>query len=710
MTYPSGRVVSYGRDAVGRINTATSTKNGIQKPVVSAANYEPFGPVSQVTFGNGAAFDYSRRTDYRVSDIDSVGITNVDHTYDNAGSLIERQDVVEPAFDKIFEYDGLDRLKSTTYPNGSVTDYAAAVLADSPVLYWRFEETTGNTATDTSGNGNSGTLMGNASLASTGLVGGSTSAVRMDPPDAAHVESQSLTGVSVTGIEGWFEIESAPSVRNLFVLWNSAAARTGITATTDGRIQVYRYKHFYMTSDNPVSLNEPHHIALWYDASTNETKFMIDGVTQQDTRSSNLLNIPNPILYVGASRWHSLPVDQRHHGSVDEIAVYNTPVNAQMFQSHFTGIGAKNTFSYDSNGNRQSLNNAATIEDYTYTPASNRLANISGQSIQRDASGNRLSDQGGSRTFSYSDTNRLESVTVGGTSVATYVHNGLGQRVQKTTAAGTSVYLYDLEGHIIAEHDAAGGFIKDYVWIEDVPVAQVDAGETFTYLHVDHLGTPRLATDDSQTVVWRWDSDAFGSTAANEDPDGDSIATVVNLRFPGQYFDAESGFHYNYYRTYDPSVGRYLESDPIGLTGGLNSYSYVSGNPLSSSDSFGLADTMTTRMTALAARGDLNSLRNLYQSGALTPSQQAFARRAVLNLKNNVHGAKSASELAKHIKNLEKYRDELTDLQNALKTTRRKKAKDSLKQKIDDLVRQNKGHEKEIWQKWPDVAEYFCPK
>jgi RHS repeat-associated protein len=111
----------------------------------------------------------------------------------------------------------------------------------------------------------------------------------------------------------------------------------------------------------------------------------------------------------------------------------------------------------------------------------------------------------------------------------------------------------------------------------------------FTYLHFDHLGTPRLATDDSQTVVWRWDSDAFGATLADEDPDGNGTKVTVNLRFPGQYFDVETGFHYNYYRTYDPGTGRYLESDPIGLGGGLNTYGYVGGNPLRFMDLRGLA-------------------------------------------------------------------------------------------------------------------------
>jgi RHS repeat-associated protein len=115
------------------------------------------------------------------------------------------------------------------------------------------------------------------------------------------------------------------------------------------------------------------------------------------------------------------------------------------------------------------------------------------------------------------------------------------------------------------------------------------------YLHTDHLGTPRRATDSTGTVVWSWDSDAFGSTAANEDPDGDGVAAVVNLRFPGQVYDDETALHYNYFRYYDPSTGRYITSDPIGLRGGLNTYGYVGGNPVNLMDPYGLATTMVCR-------------------------------------------------------------------------------------------------------------------
>jgi RHS repeat-associated protein len=107
------------------------------------------------------------------------------------------------------------------------------------------------------------------------------------------------------------------------------------------------------------------------------------------------------------------------------------------------------------------------------------------------------------------------------------------------------------------------------------------------FIHNDHLGTPQVVTDESGQTIWSATYLPFGEATVDEDPDGDSSNYNFNIRFPGQYYDAESGLHYNYYRTYDPSIGRYLESDPIGLLGGLNTFAYVHANPLKFVDPFG---------------------------------------------------------------------------------------------------------------------------
>ena len=108
------------------------------------------------------------------------------------------------------------------------------------------------------------------------------------------------------------------------------------------------------------------------------------------------------------------------------------------------------------------------------------------------------------------------------------------------------------------------------------------------YIHNDHLGTPQVLTDENGQVVWRAVYNPFGSATVNEDVDGDGNRVTFNKRFPGQYYDQETGLHYNYFRYYDPQTGRYITSDPIGLAGGLNTYAYVLNNPLSYIDPYGL--------------------------------------------------------------------------------------------------------------------------
>ncbi|PHR56841.1 MAG: hypothetical protein COA43_13315 [Robiginitomaculum sp.] len=116
--------------------------------------------------------------------------------------------------------------------------------------------------------------------------------------------------------------------------------------------------------------------------------------------------------------------------------------------------------------------------------------------------------------------------------------------------------------------------------------SQCEGGEATAglyYLHADHLGKTQFATDTTGAVIWDG-----GITT----PFGESLtlasAFTQNLMFPGQYADSETGLSHNWHRTYDPMLGRYLQSDPIGLAGGLNRYAYVGGNPVSNVDTTGL--------------------------------------------------------------------------------------------------------------------------
>ena len=158
-----------------------------------------------------------------------------------------------------------------------------------------------------------------------------------------------------------------------------------------------------------------------------------------------------------------------------------------------------------------------------------------------------------------------------------------GLRAAKTTASGITLFHWDFAGNLLEESDVAGTPAAGYAWLSGVPIAYwASAGAMApTYLHSDHLGTPRLGTSSTASLVWRWDGTAFGTGAAIGAP-------AVQLRFPGQYFDQETGLLQNWQRTYDPASGRYISSDPIGLHGGANTFDYANASPLAKSDVTGL--------------------------------------------------------------------------------------------------------------------------
>jgi len=156
-------------------------------------------------------------------------------------------------------------------------------------------------------------------------------------------------------------------------------------------------------------------------------------------------------------------------------------------------------------------------------------------------------------------------------------------------------YYYDENGKVLAE-TKDGKPKRYYVYADEEPVAQIRVRlrkngrfviKGVMYLGTDNLLTPRVATNETGDVAWRWDSNAFGQGKTNKDPDMDDKNRNVRLRFPGQ-FRVETGLFYNYFRYYDPTTGRYITSDPIGLDGGLNPYLYVEANPLRFTDPRGL--------------------------------------------------------------------------------------------------------------------------
>ena len=267
---------------------------------------------------------------------------------------------------------------------------------------------------------------------------------------------------------------------------------------------------------------------------------------------------------------------------------------------------ANETYTYDPVANR--ITDHRTTAAWTYNE-NNQLETADGISYTYDDNGNTLNqtDANGStgspqaRNYTYDTDNRLIEVRDAGSNlIAAYSYDPFGRRLSKDTGTQKTYYFYNAEG-LIAEADASGQIIKSYgyapgstastgsaqafstnpLWLKAAAMGSQTQG--YYYYQNDHLGTPQKLLNQSGVVVWSATYDAFGKATV------DAGSTVTNsLRFPGQYEDAESGLHYNWMRYYDPNTGRYVTSDPIGVWGGINMYTYSYGNTLIYVDPYGL--------------------------------------------------------------------------------------------------------------------------
>ena len=200
-------------------------------------------------------------------------------------------------------------------------------------------------------------------------------------------------------------------------------------------------------------------------------------------------------------------------------------------------------------------------ESYTIDAASNQLAVRGGTSYTYDAAGRLLSD--GIRTFSWDALGRLRQVEANAVVLASYGYDSQNRRVRKTVGTNTTYYLYDLENRLTAEISGSGTVLREYIWLENEPLAlrEYELWPGLYFYINDHLGTPQQLVDSQGAVVWQAAYLPFGEAQLR-------VGTVTNnLKFPGQYFDAETGLHYNWNRYYDPDTGCHLSLDPVRLGG-----------------------------------------------------------------------------------------------------------------------------------------------
>lgn len=276
---------------------------------------------------------------------------------------------------------------------------------------------------------------------------------------------------------------------------------------------------------------------------------------------------------------------------------------------------------YDANGNRMAQIRTspapAATDVYAIAATSNRIESLNGVARTYDLAGNLASD--GRYRYNSNARNRVSIARLQGNGAvqARYAYNARGQRVCKATGdshcpqgPGASIadggsgtftqYVYDDHDRLLGEYAPDGALIAEHLWVGSVPVAVVKpaafaashgglaAGAVAVFfVEPDHLNSPRLIVNSAHQPVWRWDSTPFGDVVPNQNPGGRGDFVYVP-RFPGQQYDPETQTNYNQFRDYDAAIGRYLQSDPIGIDGGLNTYAYVGAQPLSYSDALGL--------------------------------------------------------------------------------------------------------------------------
>ena len=311
------------------------------------------------------------------------------------------------------------------------------------------------------------------------------------------------------------------------------------------------------------------------------------------------------------------------NGQITQIDKNGTLSSFNYLNGHLTGAVTPQgnySYRYDTLGNRTHETSIETDgereqKDYTYPiPGNgNRLLAKNQSTYNYNASG--APEQTDRYRYDYNTDQRPIKVYEGDTLLATYEYNSFGERIKKVVYAksGNQVIYFLYEGHqLVAEIDATEDTpthdnYRQTIYLGHAPVAYLHGKETYT-VQSDHLGTPHRVTNSNEETVW----------AADYTPFGEATVLVERIsfrhRFPGQYFDAETGIHHNYLRDYDPSLGRFLTSDPLGMMDGFNKYNYVHGNPIAAYDNFGLSATSF----AIAVGTNLGRFA-LIAGGSVTP-------------------------------------------------------------------------------------------
>ncbi len=550
VTDPLGRVTRRTFDALNRLSRVTDPNGG-----VTTTTYDAHDRVLTVTDPNGntTTYVYDGFGDLIQQTSPDSDVTV--YRFDVDGNLTQKVDAAGNTTNNT--YDALDRILTTTYPASAALNVAYTYdqsghgfgigrltsLTDAAGSLSRSYDERGNLLTNTRVNG------------ATTLP----TAYTYDP--ASRV-------ASITYPSGWTVSQTRDIMGRI---WQLPVA-TPSAASVGNAITNATYEPF-----GPL-------YTLTYGNGANEARSF-----DLDYRVLSLTD-------AGTSALQNLSYSYDANDNVSSIADGVTPTHSQTFGydvlnrlTAATGAYGAFGWTYDRNGNRLTQTLGGTLTSYGYTAGTNRLASImSGGSttpVGYTATGNisSIPPTTGApvATLTYSAANRLASVTGTTVAITGMVYDAFGQRFSKADPGSNPIlYTYDQSGNLLEETNGHGTLI-DYVYLNGRPVAEITGGKLY-YVHADRLATPQLVTGSGQNVAWSTTYQPFGMTTI---PVG-SISQ--NLRFPGQYFDGETGWNHNGFRDYMSGFGRYSESDPIGLATNINPYFYADGNPVAVVDVSGL--------------------------------------------------------------------------------------------------------------------------
>jgi RHS repeat-associated protein len=623
-THPDGSYFTYTYDAAHRLTGIADAAGDkiayTYDPASNVTKVQVYGPTSTLSRVGSYTYDTANRLAQAIGPQGEITA----YRYDPNGNLTHITDPLKHA--STFEYDGLNRLTQAIDPNGGTTGYAYDALdhligvADPRSLEtsysWDGLDDQSVVASPDSGT-TTRTFDPAGNVLTSTDARGLTTTYKYDalnrPIQATYADGKIVTWQYDQGKNGIGHLTKMTD-RSGSILWTYDQFGHVLTKTQTTAGKTLTNAVSYDAAGRLAGITYPSGAAikLAYDKAGRVSslvsggKALVSRVTYQPfgpvsgwtegngATYTRTFDRDGRITAIGlGSGTMALSYDPA--GRITGIAETGIPTKSFGYDAlnrltGYTAGATALTYKYDADGNRTSLAGGSTVT-YDIAPTSNRLLGSSGagtRTIGYDAAGNVVTDTQPLTVFGYSydASGRLVQAKVGALTT-TYSNDGLGERVSRSGYGASSIpggkeeFVYDEAGNLLGEYDGNGKAIQETVWLGDLPVAVLLPGKAAYYVAPDQLGGPHQISDAGRNTVWHWDHDPFGNGA----PTG---SLAYNSRFPGQYYDRETGLHYNRFRDYDPTLGRYVQSDPIGLLGGANTYTYVGANPINEMDPTGL--------------------------------------------------------------------------------------------------------------------------